>query len=302
MSKKVFFFLAVFVALSQAALYAGHEGTTAAPFLKIAIGARPTALGESFVGVADDANALYWNPAGLANLDSLETTLTAAALFEDIYYGFAGVSKNIPKLKGSLGFSVTYLGMDKMKGFDASGNPASDYTARDTAVGVSYGRRLMENVSLGGTIKTIRQEIETESAGGFGIDLGALYRLDKIGAGITIRNIGPAMGFHEKFSLPMSLRIGASYMLRQNLMLCSDINLPFDYDPSLHIGGEYLYKDVIAFRLGAKTTNIKSLGAVSAITAGFGLKIEKMSFDYVLSPYGDLGVSHRISLGVKFGR
>ncbi|MEE8405430.1 MAG: hypothetical protein V3S17_08565, partial [candidate division Zixibacteria bacterium] len=36
-------------------------------FLRIAPGARPAALGESYVAIADDATATHWNPAGLGS-------------------------------------------------------------------------------------------------------------------------------------------------------------------------------------------------------------------------------------------
>ena len=42
------------------------KGTSAAPFLSIAQGARATAMGSAFVGISDDQSAMYWNPAGLA--------------------------------------------------------------------------------------------------------------------------------------------------------------------------------------------------------------------------------------------
>ena len=40
-------------------------GTVAAPFLKISVG-RPTGMGDAFTGIADDASAMFYNPAGLA--------------------------------------------------------------------------------------------------------------------------------------------------------------------------------------------------------------------------------------------
>jgi len=72
-------------------LFAGGEGTTGAQFLKLGIGARPAALGESFTGVADDINSLYWNPAGLAEIQQFEASVSGAALYEDIFYGFLGI-------------------------------------------------------------------------------------------------------------------------------------------------------------------------------------------------------------------
>src|ERR1043166_3350945 len=49
-------------------------GAARAAFNDIVTGARPQGMGGAFVAVADDANALYWNPAGLTQLDSAEAT------------------------------------------------------------------------------------------------------------------------------------------------------------------------------------------------------------------------------------
>ncbi len=42
-------------------IFALGGGTSNADFLKIGVGARPEAMGEAFIGVADDANAVFWN-------------------------------------------------------------------------------------------------------------------------------------------------------------------------------------------------------------------------------------------------
>ena len=44
-------------------------------FLGIGPGARPTGMGDSFVAIADDATATYWNPAGLGFQTGKEATL-----------------------------------------------------------------------------------------------------------------------------------------------------------------------------------------------------------------------------------
>ncbi|MBI4802620.1 MAG: PorV/PorQ family protein [Elusimicrobia bacterium] len=302
MVKKGFVVLAVLSMLGSGSVYAGREGSTIAQFLKIGSGARLAALGESFVGIADDADSLYWNPAGLANISSLEATASGAMLYEGIFYGFIGAAGKAEKLGGAVGLSVTHLGMSEMTGFDASGNPAPDYGAHDLAVAISYGRKVKPGVLVGGNIKSIRQKIENESAAGFGADIGGLYVLDKTSVGIAIRNMGTSMGFHEKSALPLLITLGASHRLRPDLLLCSDLNLPFDYHASLHLGGEYLYREAVTFRAGLRTTNISALGLVSALSVGVGLKIKSVNFDYALLPYGNLGTAHRISISNKFGQ
>ena len=44
-------------------------------FLKIKPSARGTSLGDCFVSIANDANAIYYNPAGLTQLKNIEISL-----------------------------------------------------------------------------------------------------------------------------------------------------------------------------------------------------------------------------------
>ena len=72
--KKIFvviIFLLVFVNVkAQLITNLGGQraGISTAQFLKIGVGSRATAMGESFVAIANDASALYWNPAGLSSI------------------------------------------------------------------------------------------------------------------------------------------------------------------------------------------------------------------------------------------
>jgi len=65
--KKIIFVIALTFTfqLSALSLFAAGPGTTGATFLKLGVGSRPVAMGEAFVAVADDINALFWNPSGL---------------------------------------------------------------------------------------------------------------------------------------------------------------------------------------------------------------------------------------------
>ena len=91
MSRKKLLAAAVLAALAVPR-FAGHafagggQGTSAFQFLQLGVGARPSAMGETFAGVADDVNSIYWNPAGLAGLERREATLSHAQWLEGIKY------------------------------------------------------------------------------------------------------------------------------------------------------------------------------------------------------------------------
>ena len=76
--KKLKFFCLVFAILIafQPVLAQTKVGTTAAPFLGIAVGARALGMGSAFVSVADGAGAIFWNPAILQfYLDGIQFAL-----------------------------------------------------------------------------------------------------------------------------------------------------------------------------------------------------------------------------------
>ena len=52
-------------------------GSAGAQFLKIAVGSRYQGMGEASVATVDDAYAMYWNPAGMANVEGNSITFTS---------------------------------------------------------------------------------------------------------------------------------------------------------------------------------------------------------------------------------
>ena len=64
--------VAMAVACSDTAL--AQAGTSAVPFLLISPDSRASGMGEAGAGLADDAGAVYWNPAGLAFLNGGEVS------------------------------------------------------------------------------------------------------------------------------------------------------------------------------------------------------------------------------------
>ncbi len=61
----------------------GDAGTDGAAFMKVALGARQAGMGEAFTGLADDAYALAYNPAGLVYLNRLEFSAMRNSWLDD---------------------------------------------------------------------------------------------------------------------------------------------------------------------------------------------------------------------------
>jgi hypothetical protein len=240
----------------------------------------------------------------------------------------------------ALGLSVTYLGTGSIERRTSNtANAAGNFDANDIAVAVGFGRSLENKIdlplSIGASLKFINQRIDSYSANTLAADLGFLYALDThqipVSIGASIQNFGlPVKFIDESYPLPLTCKIGilASFEKRFALPLAVsvDLSMPTDNDFGWCLGTEYAATEMLTLRLGYSkidqfTKDALTGGTIGAINnetltnftgfaAGFGFNIplkgwnsqvkDMLSFDYAFVPYGDLGNTHRISLGLKW--
>ncbi len=281
-------------------------GTSSAAFLRVGWGARPAAMGDAYTAAADDVDALYWNPAGLNYIKRLEETFGHNSWIDGLsaeHAAFAVRRSTADVIGAGLGF----LNSGDMDRANKYGYTEGYYSSSDLALLFSYARRLNPKLALGANFKIIRERIESASAQAFALDAGAIYELSpKLKLGASLKNLGTGLTLNKASGpLPLSLSAGAALQFSKTLLLTSDVSLPPDDSLSLHLGGEYTYPSAVkgvrlALRAGIKTSAMSYLGAASAVTLGFGAETGAVGLDYALSPYGDLGITHRLSLKIKF--
>ena len=117
-----------------------------------------------------------------------------------------------------------------------------------------------------------------------------------------MRNIGPDLKFRQmSFPLPGEKDLGLAYDARaafgRPLLTTLELGLPDDDAPQVGFGVEYVIVDTLALRLGYRTGADMGLG----LRFGFGLHRGPFSFDYTVTPYGDLGTSQIFSVSVALG-
>ncbi|MDH5683471.1 MAG: PorV/PorQ family protein [candidate division WOR-3 bacterium] len=275
-------------------------GTKVFPLLKVAPGPRAAAMGESFVGLADDATACYWNPAGLSQLQNLEIFLS----HQEWFYGFRDeyASFGIPLGKGALGLGLVYSRTDGVEFWDENNLPGDTFATQAGYFALGYGHQLKDAFFLGGSIKGLYEDLKVVKGTGVCADLGIFAKpAENLNLGLTFQNIGWGMEYDgENIPLPMNMKLGICFQ-PGNFNLLSDINVPLDNTPYVNLGAEYNFKNYFAFRAGYRTgpTDFSSLGWLNGVSFGCGIVLSRFTIDYAFVPYGRLGNTHRFSLRAR---
>jgi hypothetical protein len=287
--------LVVIIALATSAEAINSKaGTAAYTFLKIGTGAKSQAMGGAYVGLADDATALYYNPAGLTVLDQeslvydellnkplnapLQNRFTASYINSllDFQFGYVGYVREIDSVS-ALGASVSYQNYGTFTRLDATGVEQGTFGASDFAFGLTYSKRFAPRFSAGVTGKCIYEKIDNSSSNGLAADLGLMYQLTPDGStriGLALTNLGAQLkGLSQthKDNLPTKIAGGISHQLKGLPFLFSgEIGKPFDNDIYASLGTELVSLKPFFIRLGWTTQGKDyKVGANNDALAGF---------------------------------
>lgn len=291
----------VATALAPAAANAA-TGETGFAFLKLGVGARAMGMGSAYVAIADDPSAVYWNPAGLAAVTKTQVTAMHNEWIQDFRQEFVAVGAKAGP--GSLGIGFSGFYADELERRDDTGVLLGHFGFNDIAITGAYGMRVAKGLDAGLALRYVREMIDAVDATALTGDLGARYGLSDTGVsfGAAIQNVGGDAKFEsEEFPLPRTYRLGAAFT-RPIAKWNGSGTLSAEYrqaradDGRFHLGGELVYKQLLAVRAGAKFGYDDE-----DFSFGLGLKKDWFAFDYALLPLSsDLGTSHFISVTGTF--
>jgi hypothetical protein len=306
-------------------------GTSAATFLKIGIGARATGLGESFVAVANDPSAIYWNPAGLASLLQPEVGLSHVEWPAEIRYEHIAFVLPVRRLGGSLGFQFGVLAteIEETTDFQPLGTGRTFFYS-DVVGGVAYARRWTDKLLVGGGVKWVREDLGSQVGGPVAnnwlIDLGSIYYLGygSLRVAMSLSNFGPqfkpsgrflSLGrdgvpsgddevrSYDGFDAPTLFRYGVAFEPvesgTQRLTTAIEVNQPADNEQVVKAGAEWTWRRSVSLRSGYNfSADELRFSAGAGAIVNFGAS--RGTLDYAYTDGGFLGAVNRLSLGVRF--
>jgi len=291
-------------------------GISTAEFLKIGVGSRASAMGDAFVAVANDASALYWNPAGLVQFKDDQLMFSHNLWVVDINHDFVGAVYHMDETN-AFGVSFTALSMQDMPvttEFQPFGT--GDYFGfGDMALAVSYSRKMTDQFSFGGTVRYIEETLDKLKMRGVMIDLGTYYwtGLGTTRFAVAVSNFGNQLAPDgqvvlvgkrsnsqwQAFSPPTVFRIGFAmepYQDDLNKITASiQLNHPNDNSENLSTGVEYSWKNTFYLRGGYKF-NVEEQNYSFGAGVYVPVSIANVTVDYSYSNFVRLGTAHRFSI------
>jgi opacity protein-like surface antigen len=240
--------LGLAAAAPPAARAQSSNANTPVLFLRIEPDSRSAGMGNTGVAHATDANAIFWNPAGLAFQTNTQIGLThinwLPELDAGLFYEYLVGTYHAPKI-GTFGGHISFFNLGESEIRSSDNQLDGTFRSYDLALGGSLGRKITEQFAVGVGVRGIYSylapavgEIQSGSGSAFAFDLAALYRSRPqnllgtdvtFSSGLNLANMGTFIKYNEANEpLPMNIRFGPAVTFDfdeyNQLTIASDLN------------------------------------------------------------------------------
>ncbi|HXI21169.1 MAG TPA: PorV/PorQ family protein [Gemmatimonadales bacterium] len=171
-------------------------GGTSAEFLLLGAGARGAALGGAYSALTNDVTALYYNPAGLAQMSRPQAMVSTYSYVASTRYSWVGIAMPMGGGARALGLSVGSFGFSDQPVYTLE-NPdgtGETYSVSETFLAGTYSQNFSDRFSAGFTAKMVTDHLGSTAATGFAVDFGTNFHAmvgDRpIRAAFVIQNLG----------------------------------------------------------------------------------------------------------------
>ena len=298
----------------------GALEASGATFLLVPVGARATGLGQAGVADGGTAEAAFWNPAGLATLDTSEIAIHRANTFVSDNTVLAAYLAS--RSLGTVGVAAYLVDYGSQEVVPIGGRaPTGSVSPRNVELLASYATDLFGNLTFGLNYKLIqfRQDcsgdctpFRTIVGTTHGVDLGVQYGFgesDVLRIGAALLHAGFRLQVQNRGQadpLPTRLQVGAVYRVR---LPTSDAGAPLDArllvdvqepwgganNPDARVGVELAYGQLIRIRSGYAFLHAESGGP----SLGLGLRFGRLALDFARIFFEESSLENPVYLTIR---
>ena len=289
--------LLVTAIIAQVSMAAEPQAGRESLFL-LGAGARALGMGGAHAAVADHAEGVFWNPAGLSLLEHRELSLMHVSLYEETSYDFAAAAWPILDF-GTVGVAGVRLGSSDIEFRDKYG-PLGTHDYSTGQYWVSYARGIYKSIHGGINFKLVNENLGNLSTTTASIDVGLLCRFwDMISVGANYQDAvsGKLKLLSVEEEIPSNIKTGLAIHWRNKeakygITAAGDIDMTESQPTRIHLGCELMAIEHLFARVGYDR---------EYMTFGLGVRYKLAAMDYAYKGNEILGGSHRLSLTLFFG-
>lgn len=296
--------------------------------------------GKTITIYDDDVNQVNFNPATINPEMDNHLAINYGSYFGEVTYGTASYAYTYDRHLQTFQVGVNYVNYGNFEGYDENGQTTASFSGSETALSFGYAYNVpYTSLYIGANAKIISSTLESYHSLGGAIDLGAIYIDEKndVNWGLVIRNIGTQFTTYAEVpeKLPLEILIGVSQELENvpvrwhltlenlqqwNIAFANPERAQLSIDGSSNeekvsfvnnalrhviFGVELFPKKAFNLRLGynfrrAEELRILEQRNFSGISLGFGLKLNKLKFNYSYSRYTLAGNTSLFGLTINF--
>jgi hypothetical protein len=286
---------------SLAQTISSGAGTASGLLLRFDPNPRVAGLASAFTALADDENALLYNPAALSNFQQGMVSLNHTQWFADIKIDNITAGYNLTDKIG-LGLAFTHLWMPDFEiPLNEFGDQSTKASVSSSVLQLGVGYSFTPALRAGIALKYLNDKLDDFTANAFGADLGvhARFLKNRLSAGLAVQNLGSKMKFDvEEQEIPLTVRGGVAWCFADpNLNLSLDVLKARDTDVMVLAGVEVTFLKQFSLRAGNRASAYKAFDP--AFGVGFSLQ-EQYYLNYSYMNFSDLGGTHRIGFSYHF--
>lgn len=305
--------LAFLALLFAAPLHAQDQaGSAGAQVLQFLPGSRAAAFSGAYTAIAGDADALFYNPAGIGSLRGAGT-LSYEAYVSDVAYGSLGVATRVAAI--TLGASVAFLNAGDIRevipdpefGGNTGIETGETVSASESALRLVAGLPLLDGrLRAGAALGFVATALAEQRQHAPIADVGVQYDIGRVTVGMMMRNLGTGLSGDAEDELPSEFRVGAYTQLTSARSGIASVSAEL-----IHRASEGSTTFAAGLEAGLRPTDARPVALLARIgmdaeaeqlsnlRAGATIGFREFAFDYTYQQLEFFGAVHRFGFRVN---